>query len=318
MFDLKGKHILVIGGAGFIGSHIVDQLLQEDLGQVTVFDNFCRGRRENLAKAEGDPRLRIIEGDLLHQDVLKAAIREADQVIHLAALWLLHCHDFPRAAFEVNIRGSFEVFEACREFGIERLVYSSSASVYGDAVELPMTEQHPFNNKTFYGASKIAGEAMLTAARHRYGLSSAALRYMNVYGPRQDDRGVYISVIMRFLERIDQGLPLQLSGDGSQTYDFIYVEDVARANLSALKAEGQGAYNVGTGRGTSIKTLAETLLRLKGSTLPLELSKTIPSFVTQRIGSTQSAAEALGFKAQVELEKGLHRLIQWREEQSSR
>src|SRR3982750_1714293 len=180
MADIRGKSILVIGGAGFIGSHVVDELLKEDVKQIIVYDNFARGARGNLDEALTDPRVRIFEvgGDILHPDVLAAAVGESDMVVHLAALWLLQCYDFPRVAFDVNVRGTFNVLEACRDHAIERLVYSSSASVYGDAVELPMTEEHPFNNRTFYGATKIAGEAMVTAFGDRYGLSTAMLRYM--------------------------------------------------------------------------------------------------------------------------------------------
>ena len=165
MNDLRGARVLVIGGAGFIGSHVVDELLREDVAQVIVYDNFARGARENLEHALDDPRARIYEvgGDILQTDVLSAAVKESDYVVHLAALWLLQCHDYPRSAFDVNIRGTFNVLEACRDHGIKRLVYSSSASVYGDALQIPMTEEHPFNNRTFYGATKIAGEAMCRA-----------------------------------------------------------------------------------------------------------------------------------------------------------
>ncbi|MBU0551900.1 NAD-dependent epimerase/dehydratase family protein [Myxococcota bacterium] len=314
MPDIRGKKILVIGGAGFIGGHIVEQLLAEDIGGLIVYDNLSRGRVENIAAALDDPRARLFEigGDVLHLDHLDEAVKEADMVIHLAALWLLHCHDYPRSAFKVNIEGTFNVLEACRHHGIERLVYSSSASVYGNALEEPMTEAHPFNNDTFYGATKIAGEAMLHAFHQRYGLNAVGLRYMNVYGPRQDDKGAYIAVIMRFLERIAAGQPLQLAGDGSQAYDFVYVGDVARANLCALKAKATDAfYNVGTGQATSIAELARLLLEITGSGVGLAFSDQIQSFVTRRVGSTDKAAAELGFTAQVTLREGLERLYDW-------
>src|SRR5688500_11857999 len=220
MPDVRGKTVLVIGGAGFIGSHVVGELLLEDVKQGIVYDNFARGSRENLEEALRDPRGRIFEagGDIRQSDVLQAAMKESDQVVHLAALWLLQCYDYPRAAFDVNIRGTYNVLEACRDHGIERLVYSSSASVYGDAVEIPMTEDHPFNNRTFYGATKIAGEAMARAFADRYGLDYVGLRYMNVYGPRQDYKGTYVAVVMKILDRLDQGLPPILHGDGSAAY----------------------------------------------------------------------------------------------------
>src|SRR5204863_6622736 len=186
--NLKNKKILVIGGAGLIGSHVVDELIKSEVSEIVIYDNMVRGSMENLASARRDPRVKIfpIGGDILQTDILEKAIEGVHGVFHLAALWLLQCHEFPRSAFDVNIRGTFNVMEACVKLGVHRLVYSSSASVYGDAVEEPMTEDHPFNNKNFYGATKIAGEAMLRAFHHRYGLNYVGLRYMNVYGPRQD------------------------------------------------------------------------------------------------------------------------------------
>ena len=316
MADVRGKTVLVIGGAGFIGSHVVDELLKDDVKQVIVYDNFARGARGNLADALADPRVRVFEagGDILQSDVLAAAMKESQQVVHLAALWLLQCYDYPRAAFDVNVRGTFNVLEACRDHGIERLVYSSSASVYGDAVELPMTEDHPFNNRTFYGATKIAGEAMARAFADRYGLSYAGLRYMNVYGARQDYKGTYIAVIMKMLDRLDQGLPPVLYGDGSQAYDFIYVTDCARANVCALKSDATDAfYNVGSGTRTSLRELAEMILELTGSSLPIQYEPAGKTFVTNRIGSTVKAEREIGFRTTVELRDGLRRLVEWRD-----
>jgi UDP-glucose 4-epimerase len=172
MADIRGKKFVVIGGAGLIGSHTVDLLTQEDVGEIVIYDNFVRGTRENLKEALADPRVKIFEagGDICQSDILNAALKGADGVFHFAALWLLQCHEFPAAAFEVNIRGTFNVLDACVSQGVKRLVYSSSASVYGDAVEEPMTEEHPFNNTNFYGATKISGEAMACAYHHRYEL----------------------------------------------------------------------------------------------------------------------------------------------------
>ena len=184
--DLRGARVVVVGGAGLIGSHVVDRLTREDVKEIVVYDNFTRGTIGNLDEALRDPRVRVFElgGDILHTDILEKACEKTDVVYHLAALWLLHCHEFPQSAFEVNIRGTFNVLEACRKQGVKKLVYSSSASVYGDAVEIPMTEDHPYNNRTFYGATKIAGEHMARAHHHRYGLDYVGLRYMNIYGPR--------------------------------------------------------------------------------------------------------------------------------------
>jgi len=312
MNDLTGSKVVVIGGAGFIGSHVVEALCKEKVGHVVVYDNFTRGKSTNLSQAEKDGRVSVWEGDIQHIDVLNAALKGADYVFHLAALWLLHCYEYPRAAFQVNVAGTFNVLEACRDQGIKKLVCSSSASVYGDALAIPMTEDHPFNNRTFYGATKIAGEQMCRAFNERYGLDYVGLRYMNVYGPRQDDQGAYTSVIMKIMDRLDRGRPPIVYGDGTQTYDFIDVTDVAKANLCALKSEVVDSfYNVGRGVGTTIKELAETLLRLMDSSLKIQYEPAGQTFVTQRIGSTERAKADLGFEAATDLETGLRKLIQW-------
>lgn len=313
--DLRGSRILVIGGAGLIGSHVVEGLLEEDIKEVIVYDNFCRGTHENLQMALKDPRCRIFEigGDILQTDILHAAMKEADGVIHLAALWLLQCYEYPKAAFDVNIRGTFNVLETCAANKIKCLVYSSSASVYGDAVEEPMTEDHPYNNWTFYGATKIAGEHMLKAFHKRYGLNGVGLRYMNVYGPRQDYKGTYIAVMMKILDNIDKGLSPVVFGDGSQAYDFIYVQDAARANVCALKSDvPYGLYNIGRGIKNSIKELAELLVKLTGSNLKIRYEKAGQTFVTNRLGDPSAAERDLGFKWKVDLEEGLRELIKWR------
>jgi UDP-glucose 4-epimerase len=313
--DIRGKKILIIGGAGLIGSHVVEELLKEDVAEVIVYDNFCRGTYGNLEQALKDSRCRVFEigGDILQTDILNAAMKEADGVIHLAALWLLQCYEYPRAAFDVNIRGTFNVLEACVANNIERLVYSSSASVYGDAVEDPMTEDHPYNNWTFYGATKIAGEHMFKAYHQRYGLQGVGLRYMNVYGPRQDYRGTYVAVIMKILDNLDKGISPVVYGDGSQSYDFIYVGDTANANVCALKSNVPfGFYNVGRGIKTSIKELAEMVLKLTGSQLSIQYEPAGQTFVTNRVGDPKAAERDLGFRWSVELEDGLRRLIEWR------
>jgi UDP-glucose 4-epimerase len=313
--ELRGSRILVIGGAGFIGSHVVEELLKEDIKEVVVYDDFCRGTHENLAGAVRDPRCRIFEigGDILKTDILDAAMRGIDGVVHLAALWLLQCYEFPRAAFEVNVRGTFNVLEACVQSQVKRLVYSSSASVYGDALEEPMAESHPYNNWTFYGATKIAGEHMFKAYHRRYGVKGVGLRYMNVYGPRQDYKGTYIAVMMKILDNLDKGLSPVVYGDGTQAYDFISVEDTARSNVCALKSDVPfGFYNVGRGIKNSIKELAELLLSLTGSSLPIRCESAGQTFVTNRVGDPRAAERDLGFKWTIDLEEGLTRLIKWR------
>jgi UDP-glucose 4-epimerase len=314
--NLDGKKLVLIGGAGLIGSHTVDRLIQEPVREIVIYDNFVRGRMENLADALRDPRVRVFDigGDILQTDILDAALEGADGVFHFAALWLLQCHEFPRAAFDVNIRGTFNVMEACVRRGVTRLVYSSSASVYGDAVEEPMTEDHPFQNKNFYGATKIAGEAMLRAFHHRYGLDYVGLRYMNVYGPRQDYHGAYIAVIMKMLDAIDRGESPTVLGDGSEAFDFVAVEDCALANVCAMTAKAVDRfYNVGTGRRTSLKELAGLLLELTGCSRPIAYApRSQATLVRNRIGSPVRAREEIGFTARIELRNGLQRLIEWR------
>jgi len=313
--DLKGKKIVVVGGAGLIGSHTVDELLKEDIKELIIYDNFVRGTYGNIENALKDPRVRIFEigGDICQTDILNAAFKGVDGVFHFAALWLLQCHDFPRSAFNVNVEGTFNILDACVQQGVKRLVYSSSASVYGDAVHEPMDEDHPFNNTNFYGATKIAGEAMARAYYHRYKLPFVGLRYMNVYGPRQDYRGAYIAVIMKMLDNLDKGIAPTLYGDGSQAYDFVYVGDCAKANVCAMKADTVDEfYNVGTGIRTSIKELAEMILKITGSNLPVQYEPAGLTFVKNRIGCPKKAQDHIGFKASVSLEEGLKRLIEWR------
>ncbi|MEA5488458.1 MULTISPECIES: NAD-dependent epimerase/dehydratase family protein [Pseudanabaena] len=318
--DLKGKRFLVIGGAGFIGSHTVDQLLQEDVAEIRIYDNLSRGSRENLAESLKDPRVNIfpLGGELMHRDILDVAMKDIDGVFHFAALWLLHCYDFPRSAFEVNIGGTFNVLEACINNGVKKLVYSSSASVYGDALEEPITEDHPYNNNNFYGATKIAGEHMCRSLYHRYKgtdkhFDYVGLRYMNVYGPRQDYKGTYIAVIMKILDRLDKGLPPVVYGDGSQAYDFIYVGDCAAANVCSMKADKTDSfYNVGTGVKTTIQELAEMILEVTGSHLKIQYEPGGTTFVKNRVGCPKKATSEIGFTAKAELREGIKNLIEWR------
>ncbi|GDY11468.1 NAD dependent epimerase/dehydratase [Planctomycetota bacterium] len=317
--NIHGKRILVIGGAGFIGSHVVSELLRQPVAEIVVFDNLARGKKEYLDEALKDPRCRFYPsgGDVRDTDLLDDAMRGIHGVVHLAAMWLLHCKDFPRTAFHVNIEGTFNVLEACVKHKVERLVYSSSASVYGDAVEVPMTEDHPFNNRNFYGATKIAGEAMCRAFHDRYGLSYAGLRYMNVYGPHQDQTAAYTGVIPLVLNRIQRGESPVVNGDGSQAYDFIDVRDVARSNVLALAATTTDRnYNVGTGIQTSIRELCGLLLELAGSqqtiTYKPYTAEDARRLVQNRIGCSKRAAKELGFTAAIPLRQGIADLIAWR------
>jgi len=317
---ISQSRVLVIGGAGFIGSHLVNELLKHDVKEVIIYDNFTRGKLSNLEDSLKDEKCRIFAfgGDIRDRDILDQAMAGVDYVFHLAAMWLLHCKDFPRTAFHVNIEGTFNVLEACVRHKIKKLIYSSSASVYGDAVEIPMTESHPMNNRNFYGATKIAGEAMCTAFNDRYGLEIIGLRYMNVYGPNQDQYAAYTGVIPIMLNKIDEGEAPVINGDGSQAYDFIYVEDVANANIRALESDIKtGYYNVGTEVQTSIRELCNLILELKQSDLKVHYrpysQDDARQFVQNRIGSRKRAESEIGFRYKYNLREGLLKLIEWRE-----
>lgn len=316
---LKNKKILITGASGFIGSFVVKELLKEPIKELIIFDNFARGKIENIEESLNDPRCYVFPygGDIREIDILDKAMEGVDYVFHLAAMWLLHCKDFPRTAFDVNIAGTFNILEACVKHKIKKLIFSSSASVYGNAIEVPMTEDHPFNNKNFYGATKISGEAMCTAYNDRYGLEIIGLRYMNVYGPGQDQHAIYSGVVPIVLNMIDRNEAPIVNGDGKQAYDFIYVEDVARSNINAVKSDVKlGYYNIGTEVQTTIKELCNLILNLKQSKLKI---KFIPysvddarQLVQNRIGSRKKAEIELGFKYKFSLEQGLTKLIKWR------
>ena len=312
--NLSGKKIVVIGGAGLVGSYIVDQLLDEQVSEIVVYDNFVRGPRKNLKQAMAQSRkITLVEASILDLDRLQKALDGAAGVFLLAALWLGECVADPRAAIEVNVVGTFNVIEAAIKKGIERVVYSSSASVYGDALSTPMTEDHPFNNRTMYGATKIAGEQFFRAMYEQHKLPYVGLRYMNVYGPRMDYHGTYVSVIMKVLDRLDRQQPPVIFGDGSQAYDFVHVADVARANILGMKADvADEFFNIGSGVKTTINELVDLLLKISNSSLKPEYRPEEQMFVTHRVGSTDKAERMLGFRANIPLEEGLRSVVEWR------
>lgn len=319
--EIKGKRFLVIGGAGFIGSHVVDQLLAEDASLVRVYDNFSRGSLVNLQMALSDPRAEVFSdgGDILHRDTLLSAMKGIDGVFHLAALWLLQCHEYPRSAFDVNVAGTMNVIEAVIASGVKRLIFSSSASVYGESVTDSIAENHQYNCKEFYGASKVCGEMLLRALYHRQresdrGFEYLGLRYMNVYGARQDDKGAYVGVIVRMLNALDKGEQPIIHGDGSQSYDFIDVRDCARANLLAMMSDRTDTYyNVGTGVETSIAKLAALLSSKHPSKTDARFSPSVQRpFVSHRVADTRKANQEIYFEARRSLDTGLNDFIQWR------
>jgi UDP-glucose 4-epimerase len=310
MKSIVDSDFLVIGGAGFVGSHIVDQLVAGGAARVTVLDNFVRGKPDNLSAALASGRVDLVEGSVLDTGLLRQQLEGRDGAFHLAALWLYECVHEPRKALEHNVVGTYNVIEAAHETELPRLVYSSSASVYGNAREVPMTEEHPFDNRSMYGATKIAGEQFLRAFNESHGLDYVALRYMNVYGPRMDDKGVYVSVIVRLLERIARGERPTIHGDGTQVFDFVHVSDVARANVLAMRSQATDrAYNIGTGVPTSIKELVDELLAITGTDLEPLYVPDQHMFVTHRVGSTEAAEHDLGFRAEIGWREGLRTVV---------
>jgi len=312
------KHVLVVGGAGFIGSHVVDDLLKIGISKITVLDNFSRGLRANLSEALISGRVRIFEGDIRDVKTCYQVMDGVDAVMLLAAIPLKDCEQDPQLALKVNIEGTLNIIEATIAHDVRRLIFSSSASVYGNALQTPMSEAHPFNNDTFYGATKVAGEQMLRARAFAHpNLTWVALRYMNAYGPRQDYRGSYTTVIHSIIDRLEAGQAPRIFGDGSQRYDFVSVRDISRANILALNASiNREVLNVGTGVATSILELVHVLMNLLDIHSDIEYVPTdFGNLVTDRVGDPRLANELLGFHTNFNLSSGLKQLIDWRRDQ---
>ena len=314
MTTLEGATVLVTGGAGTIGSTLVDQLLDAGVGHVDVLDNLVRGRRENLAGAFASGRVTLVEGDLRDRDLVHDVTRGKDLVCHQAAIRITQCAEEPRLALDVLVGGTFTVLEAAAEHRVDKVVAASSASVYGLAEEFPTGERHHHhNNDTFYGAAKSFNEGMLRSFQAMHGLRWLALRPFNVYGPRMDVHGLYTEVLVRWMERIADGRPPLIFGDGLQTMDFVYTQDIARANVLAAASDlGEGVYNVASGTETTLLGLAEALLRAMDSDLHVEHGpERAVNGVTRRLADTSAAERDLGFRAQVGLEDGLRELVHW-------
>jgi UDP-glucose 4-epimerase len=312
--SLRGARVLITGGAGLIGSHIADRLAAAGAAEIVVLDNLSRGRRQWLAEASAKGSVRLIQGDVRDRAVLAEALREADVLFHLAAIRLTQCAQEPRLALEVMVDGTFNVLEAAVAARVKRVVAASSASVYGNAERFPICEDHhPYNNATIYGAAKLFDEGLLAAFREMYGLNYVALRPFNVYGPRMDTEGAYTEVLVRWMERIHRGLAPIIFGDGKQTMDFIYVDDVARAFVVAAASDTEGeVFNIGAGVETSLNELARALIAAMGSNVAPEYGpqRTV-SAVSRRVADTSRARARLGFAAEVGLEEGLRRLVAW-------
>ena len=314
---MRNSRVLITGGAGLIGSHIAD-LLAPEAAEIVVLDNFVRGRRDNLDAAAASGRLTIVAGDILDSRLVGELMDGIDVVFHQAAIRITQCAEEPRLAVDVLVNGTFNVLEAAVAKGVSKVVAASSASVYGLAETFPTTESHhPYANRTIYGAAKAFNEGMLRSFADMYGLKYVALRYFNVYGPRMDVHGAYTEVLIRWMERIAAGEKPLILGDGTQTMDFVHVQDIARANVLAARSEvSDEVFNIASGVETSLRELAETLQRVMGASPGLEFGpprKVNP--VSRRLASTEKARRLLGFDATVSLEDGLRGLVAWWQQQ---
>jgi UDP-glucose 4-epimerase len=312
--QLKGARALITGGAGMIGSTIAEQLVHAGAREIVVLDNFVRGRLDNLAPAMAAGPVTVVEGDIRDRELLAQVTDGIDVVFHQAAIRITQCAEEPRLALEVLADGSFNVLEAAVAARVKEVVAASSASVYGLAEEFPTTEsQHPYDNRTIYGACKAFDEGLLRSFNDMYGLDYVALRYFNVYGPRMDIHGVYTEVLVRWMERIAAGEPPLILGDGLQTMDFVYVEDVARSNLLAASSDATDeVFNIASGVETSLRDLATALVDVMGGGATPEFGPArAVNPVSRRLADTSKAAEKLGFTAQISLNEGLRRLVKW-------
>jgi UDP-glucose 4-epimerase len=313
--QIKDSRILVTGGAGLIGSTTIDLLVREHQpAQIVVFDNLSRGGLANLEDARRDRRVSIVEGDVRDRRAVEHATAGMDAVIHMAAIRITACAAEPREAFDVMCAGSYNVVEAAQHAGVKKIVAASTASIYGLADTFPTTEEHhPYNNRTWYGASKIMLEGLLRSFNDMYGLPYVAFRYFNVYGPRMDVHGKYTEVLIRWMERLEAGQPPLILGDGKTTMDFVYVEDIARANVLGLASDvSDEVFNVASGTETSLNDLAAALERVMGASIPPEYGpERKVNAVPRRLASTEKAERMLGFRAEVTLEEGLRRLVAW-------
>lgn len=312
--NIEGAKILVTGGCGLIGSTTIDQLLAENPAKIVIYDNLVRGSLNNVAHILNDPRVELIKGDIRDVEATRRVTEGMDAVIHMATLRITACAAEPREALEVMCDGTYNVLEAAHLAGVKRFVTASSASIYGLADTFPTREDHhPYNNRTWYGASKIMLEGLLRSFNDMYGTSYVAFRYFNVYGPRMDIHGKYTEVLIRWMERIENGQPPLILGDGKTTMDFVYIDDVARANVLGLKSDvTDEVFNVASGVETSLLDLAQALMRVMGREMAPEFGperKVNP--VSRRLADTSKAERMLGFKAEIDLDEGLRRLVSW-------
>ena len=317
MNNISGSRVLITGGAGFIGSFIADQLLEEDAGEIILVDNFIRGSKNNVKAALSSGNVKMVEGDIRDRSLLEDLFKDIDYCFHMAALRINQCATEPRHALEVMFDGTFNVAESCVKHKVKKIIAASSASIYGTAETFPTKEDHhPYNNHTLYGAAKIANEGLFRSFYDMYGLEYNAMRYFNVYGPRMDIHGKYTEVLIRWYDLIKEGKRPLIYGDGKQTMDFVYVEDIARSNILALKSKvDDEVFNIASGIETSLEELCWLLLEVMESSLEPEYIP-IPDDrqkveVRRRLANVYKARDKIGFEAKVSLREGLQRLISW-------
>jgi UDP-glucose 4-epimerase len=311
---VEGSKILVTGGCGLIGSTTIDQLLADNPEKIVIYDNLVRGSLHNVEEILKDKRVELVKGDIRDVDHVRQVTQGMDAVIHMAALRITACAADPREAHEVMCDGTFNVVEAAHLAGVKKIVAASSASIYGLADHFPTTETgHPYDNRTWYGAAKIMLEGLLRSFADMYGTQYVAFRYFNVYGPRMDIHGKYTEVLIRWMERIEAGQPPLILGDGKTSMDFIYIDDIARANVLGLKSDvTDEVFNVASGVETTLLELADALMRVMGKKLDPEFGPERKiNAVPRRLASTEKAERLLGFRSQVTLDEGLERLVTW-------
>lgn len=315
MYSLKGSRVLVTGGAGHIGSHIVDAVLAEGASSVVIYDSFAEGNLRNLESALETGRAEVVARDIRDYEDLEAATEGCKFVFHTASIMLLEARAMPRKAVETNVIGTFNVLQAASKCGVEKIVFSSTGSVYGEPLHIPMEENHPYNNETIYGATKIAGEQFCRNFYREHKLAFVALRYFNVYGSRQHIKGAYAQIVPRWYDLMTTGQPITIFGDGSQTMDMTYVVDVARANVLAAKSPPRADFfNVGTGVATSVSQVFEYLKELVGYDLQPDYQERDVNLVKNRQCSTEKAERGLGFKARTHVREGLQKYVEWRQQ----
>jgi UDP-glucose 4-epimerase len=311
---VKGSTILVTGGAGFIGSYVIEQLIPLQPKKIIIIDNFIRGSQANMKSFIDNPIVELHEGDMRDTALVEKCIAGTDYVFHMAALRINACAANPRDGFDVMLKSTFEVAELCVKHKVKKVIYSSSASVYGLAQHFPTPEtDNPYNNQTFYGTAKMWGEQLFRSYKFMYGLDYVALRYFNAYGPRMDTDGKYTEVMIKWLDCIRDGKSPLIYGDGSTTMDFVYVRDIAKANVAALQADvTDEAFNIGNCEETSLKGLLDVLLKVNDSTLePAYRDESSVNPVSRRLADISKAQRLLDFTPTVSLEQGMKELSEW-------